>query len=63
MTGQRAKAAGTNGQPKTVARIRGVQFKGEIRRLSGDEKRRCARGTSTAFRSPDAGAGLGNPSG
>ena len=27
-----------NGQPKTVARIRGVQFKGEIRRLSGDEE-------------------------
>lgn len=39
MTGQRAKVAGTvNGQPKTVARIRGVQFKGEIRRLSGDEE-------------------------
>ncbi len=29
MTGQRAKVAGTvNGQPKTVALIRGVQFKG-----------------------------------
>ena len=39
MTGQRAKVAGTvNGQPKTVARIRGVQYKGEIRRLSGDEE-------------------------
>lgn len=33
--------AGTvNGQPKTVALIRGVQFKGEIRRLSGDEEAR-----------------------
>ncbi len=33
MTGQQAKVAGTvNGQPKTVALIRGVQFKGEIRR-------------------------------
>ncbi|AXC28503.1 YhbP family protein [Raoultella ornithinolytica] len=39
MTGLRAKVAGTvNGQPKTVARIRGVQFKGEIRRLSGHEE-------------------------
>jgi uncharacterized protein YhbP (UPF0306 family) len=29
MTGERAKVAGTvNGQPKTVALIRGVQFKG-----------------------------------
>ena len=38
MTGQRAKVAGTvNGQPKTVALIRGVQFKGEIRRLEGEE--------------------------
>ncbi len=41
MTGERAKVAGTvNGQPKTVALIRGVQFKGEIRRLSGDEEAR-----------------------
>ncbi len=50
MTGQRAKVAGTvNGQPKTVALIRGVQFKGEIRRLSGDVKRReCASATSSA---------------
>lgn len=39
MTGERAKVAGTvNGQPKTVALIRGVQFKGEIRRLHGDEE-------------------------
>ncbi|MCG3100456.1 YhbP family protein [Enterobacter sp. DRP3] len=38
MTGQQAKVAGTvNGQPKTVALIRGVQFKGEIRRLEGEE--------------------------
>ena len=39
MAGPHAKVAGTvNGQPKTVARIRGVQFKGEIRRLSGHEE-------------------------
>ncbi|MRS89877.1 hypothetical protein GJV04_07475 [Enterobacteriaceae bacterium RIT714] len=38
MTGQQAKVAGTvNGQPKNVALIRGVQFKGEIRRLEGEE--------------------------
>lgn len=38
MTGQQAKVAGTvNGQPKTVALIRGLQFKGEIRRLEGEE--------------------------
>ena len=38
MTGERAKVAGTvNGQPKTVALIRGVQFKGEIRLLAGEE--------------------------
>ncbi|WP_417643139.1 YhbP family protein [Enterobacter kobei] len=38
MTGQNAPVAGTvNGQPKTVALIRGVQFKGEIRRLSEEE--------------------------
>ncbi|EPY4975702.1 TPA: YhbP family protein [Klebsiella quasipneumoniae subsp. similipneumoniae] len=41
MTGERAKVAGTvNGQPKTVALIRGVQFQGEIRRLRGDEEAR-----------------------
>lgn len=34
MTGLQANIAGTvNGQPKTVALIRGVQFTGEIRRL------------------------------
>ncbi|VEA31705.1 Uncharacterized protein conserved in bacteria [Salmonella enterica subsp. enterica] len=38
MSGACAPVAGTvNGQPKTVARIRGVQFKGEIRRLEGRE--------------------------
>ncbi|ENQ7059291.1 YhbP family protein [Salmonella enterica] len=38
MSGAHAPVAGTvNGQPKTVARIRGVQFKGEIRRLEGQE--------------------------
>ncbi|WP_446029229.1 YhbP family protein [Lelliottia amnigena] len=38
MTGTRANVAGTiNGQPKNVALIRGVQFKGEIRRLEGEE--------------------------
>ncbi|MDU7870315.1 MAG: hypothetical protein E7J78_24785, partial [Pantoea sp.] len=36
MTGEGANVAGTvNGQPKTVALIRGVQFKGKIRRLAG----------------------------
>ncbi|MFV4852659.1 YhbP family protein [Citrobacter freundii] len=38
MSGPCAPIAGTvNGQPKTVALIRGVQFKGEIRRLEGQE--------------------------
>lgn len=38
MAGNNAPVAGTvNGQPKTVALIRGVQFKGEIRRLEGEE--------------------------
>ncbi|SQI20138.1 Uncharacterized protein conserved in bacteria [Salmonella enterica subsp. arizonae] len=38
MSGAHAPVAGTvNGQPKTVAHIRGVQFKGEIRRLEGQE--------------------------
>ncbi|EIN9869518.1 YhbP family protein [Salmonella enterica] len=38
MSGACAPVAGTvNGQPKTVARICGVQFKGEIRRLEGQE--------------------------
>lgn len=38
MSGTCARIAGTvNGQPKTVALIRGVQFKGEIRRLEEEE--------------------------
>ncbi|AVY97518.1 MULTISPECIES: YhbP family protein [Lelliottia] len=38
MSGPQAPVAGTvNGQPKNVALIRGVQFKGEIRRLEGEE--------------------------
>lgn len=38
MSGTRARIAGTvNGQPKTVALIRGVQFRGEIRRLEEEE--------------------------
>lgn len=38
MTGLKAQVAGTvNGQPKTVALIRGVQFAGEIRRLDEEE--------------------------
>ncbi|EPP1562800.1 YhbP family protein [Salmonella enterica] len=38
MSGACAPVAGTvNGQPKTVTRIRGVQFKGVIRRLEGQE--------------------------
>ena len=38
MSGVCARVAGTvNGQPKTVALIRGVQFSGEIRRLEGEE--------------------------
>ena len=39
MTGESANVAGTvNGQPKSVALIRGVQFKGKIRRLTGEEE-------------------------
>ncbi|STS85477.1 yhbP [Klebsiella pneumoniae] len=65
MTGQRAKVAGTvNGQPKTVALIRGVQFKGEIRRLSGDEEARMRQRYVKRFRWPHAvGAGMGDSSG
>lgn len=38
MSGSQAPVAGTvNGQPKNVALIRGVQFKGEIRRLEGEQ--------------------------
>lgn len=50
MSGACAPVAGTvNGQPKTVARIRGVQFKGEIRRLEGQESEKL---TFVASRSP-----------
>lgn len=38
IAGECARVAGTvSGQPKTVALIRGVQFRGELRLLSGDE--------------------------
>lgn len=38
LTGQQAMTAGTvNGQPKTIALIRGIQFRGEIRLLTDDE--------------------------
>jgi len=38
MSGDRAQVAGTvNGQPKTVALIRGVQFTGEIRLMGKEE--------------------------
>ena len=38
MAGVKARIAGTvNGQPKTVALIRGVQFRGELRRVKGPE--------------------------
>ena len=38
LIGQQGPTAGTiNGQPKTVALIRGVQFRGEIRLLNDDE--------------------------
>ncbi len=46
MSGPQAAVAGTvNGQPKTVALIRGMQFKGEIRRLEGEEATSHARRT------------------
>lgn len=55
MSGPQAAIAGTvNGQPKTVALIRGVQFKGEIRRLEGEESDPShARRTIVAFRLPE----------
>ncbi|ADO46823.1 YhbP family protein [[Enterobacter] lignolyticus] len=41
MSGARAPVAGTvSGQPKSVALIRGVQFRGEIRLLDGKESER-----------------------
>lgn len=52
MSGACAPVAGTvNGQPKTVARIRGVQFKGEIRRLEGQESDAVRKLTFVASRS------------
>lgn len=41
VAGQRALTAGTiNGQPKTVALIRGIQFRGELRLLNEEEAAR-----------------------
>lgn len=53
MSGPQAPVAGTvNGQPKTVALIRGVQFKGEIRRLEGEESDSHVRPIIAASRLP-----------
>lgn len=57
MSGPQAPVAGTvNGQPKNVALIRGVQFKGEIRRLEGEEsdvmRRRYTRRFPVAIAMP-----------
>lgn len=57
MSGPKAPVAGTvNGQPKNVALIRGVQFKGEIRRLEGEEsdvmRRRYTRRFPVAIAMP-----------
>ncbi len=50
MSGPQAAVAGTvNGQPKTVALIRGVQFKGEIRRLEGEESDLARRAYNRRF--------------
>ena len=50
MSGPQAAVAGTvNGQPKTVALIRGVQFKGEIRRLEGEESERARQAYNRRF--------------
>ncbi|STL79948.1 conserved protein, UPF0306 family [Escherichia coli] len=64
MSGPQAAVAGTvNGQPKTVALIRGVQFKGEIRRLEGEEKRPRAQGVQSSLSGCQnaVGPGVGNP--
>ncbi len=54
MSGPQAAVAGTvNGQPKTVALIRGVQFKGEIRRLKMRKATSHVRRTTVAFRLPE----------
>ena len=64
MSGPQAAVAGTvNGQPKTVALIRGVQFKGEIRRLEGEESdlARKALQSSLSGCQNAVGPGVGNP--
>ncbi len=67
MSGPQAAVAGTvNGQPKTVALIRGVQFKGEIRRLEGEESDDCtprAQGVQSSLSGCQnaVGPGVGNP--
>lgn len=44
MAGIRALVAGTvSDQPKTVMRIRGLQFRGELRQLNGDEAERASK--------------------
>lgn len=54
MSGPCASVAGTvNGQPKTVALIRGVQFKGEIRRLEGQESDDARKAYNRRFPSPE----------
>ena len=42
-------AGAVNGQPKTVALIRGVQFKGEIRRLEGQESEDARKAYNRRF--------------
>lgn len=66
MSGARAPVAGTvNGQPQTVARICGVQFKGEIHRLEGQERDAARKAYLRRF--PVARVlpvpGMGNPAG
>jgi uncharacterized protein YhbP (UPF0306 family) len=62
MTGLQANIAGTvNGQPKTVALIRGVQFTGEIRRLEETESRpACAVQPTLSCCPRIIGADVGN---
>ncbi len=64
MSGPQAAVAGTvNGQPKTVALIRGVQFKGEIRRLEGEESDLARQGVQSPLSGCQnaVGPGVGNP--
>ena len=64
MSGPQAAVAGTvNGQPKTVALIRGVQFKGEIRRLEGEESDARTQGVQPSLSGCQnaVGPGMGNP--